>query len=294
MNRNGLLKAAASAVIRIAMAAAVFAVADVGVGLAQAVPPGAAETAGTLAPPPGAGVAGVVATPAGEAAPVGIDFSLTAMFMRSTPTVKVVTLMLVAASFWAWAIILDRWMAYRRAQRDMTLFEDAFWSGQPLDALYDRIGTKPRSAVERVFVAGMGEWRRSFDKSGALIPGARERIDRTLDVALAREAEALGVRLGFLASIGSITPYVGLFGTIWGIKTAFEEISIQQDTSLTTVAPGIAEALVSTAIGLFAAIPAVIFYNKLTGDADRVVGRLEAFADEFSVILSRQIMRSAA
>jgi biopolymer transport protein TolQ len=224
----------------------------------------------------------------------GIDFSLTAMFLRATWVVKVVTVLLVAASFWSWSVIIDRWLAYRKASRDMALFEDAFWSGQPLDALYDRIGSKPRSAIERVFVAGMGEWRRSFDKTGGLIPGARDRIDRSLDVAVAREAEGLGVRLSILATVGSIAPYVGLFGTVWGIMTAFEEISIQQNTSLTTVAPGIAEALVTTAIGLIAAVPAVIFYNKLSGDLQATVVRLESFADEFSVILSRQIMRGAA
>ncbi len=224
----------------------------------------------------------------------GIDFSLVAMFTRATLVVQAVTVSLVIASFWSWAIIVDRWLASRKINRDCALFEDAFWSGQPLDALYDRIGTKPRSAIERVFVAGMGEWRRSFDKTGALIPGARDRIDRSLDVALARETESFSGRLTFLATTGSIAPYVGLFGTVWGIMTAFEQISIQQNTNLATVAPGIAEALVTTAIGLIAAVPAVIFYNKLTGDAQRLTSRLEAFADEFAVILSRQMMRGAA
>jgi len=223
-----------------------------------------------------------------------IDFSLIAMFIRATIVVQAVNVLLVVASFWAWAIIVDRLLAYTRARRETAMFEDAFWSGQPLDALFDRIGSKPRSAVERVFVAGMGEWRRSFDKTGGLIPGARDRIDRSLDVAIAREAEALGARLSYLATVGSISPYVGLFGTVWGIMTAFQEISVQQNTNLSTVAPGIAEALVTTAVGLLAAVPAVIFYNKLAGDAQRLSGRLEAFADEFSVILSRQIMRGAA
>lgn len=224
----------------------------------------------------------------------GIDFSLTAMFLRATLVVKAVTILLVLASFWSWTIIVDRWMAYAKARREAAMFEDAFWSGQPLDALFDRIGSKPRSAIERVFVAGMSEWRRSFDKTGGLIPGARDRIDRSLDVALSRETEGLGARLTFLATVGSIAPYVGLFGTVWGIMTAFEQISLQQNTSLATVAPGIAEALVTTAIGLIAAVPAVIFYNKLSGDAQRLSTRLEGFADEFSVILSRQIMRGVA
>ena len=224
----------------------------------------------------------------------GLDFSVAAMFMRASPVVQAVAILLALGSLWSWAVIVDKLLAFRRARRDCELFEDAFWSGQPLDALYDRVGTRPRSAVERVFAAGMAEWRRSFDKKGEIIPGARDRIDRSLDVALSREAESASARLAVLATIGSIAPFVGLFGTVWGIMTAFEEISVQQNTNLATVAPGIAEALVTTAIGLGAAIPAVIFYNKLSADARRLEARLEAFADEFSVILSRQIMRSAA
>lgn len=220
-----------------------------------------------------------------------IDFSIVAMFGRSTMMVKAVMMALIVASFWSWAVIVDKWLAYRRARRDQAMFEDAFWSGQPLDALYDRVGSKPRSAVERVFVAGMGEWRRSFDKGGAILPGSGERIDRSLDVALAREGEALGGKLNVLATVGSISPFVGLFGTVWGIKTAFEQIAMQQNTNLATVAPGIAEALVTTAIGLMAAVPAVIAYNWLTNEAQRVGAQLETFADEFSVILSRQMMR---
>jgi biopolymer transport protein TolQ len=220
-----------------------------------------------------------------------LDFSLVAMFTRASPMVQAVTLLLISASFWSWAVIVDKLIGFRRIRRETDMFEDAFWSGQPLDALYDRVGTRPRSSVERVFAAGMAEWRRSFDKSGALIAGSRDRIDRTLDVALARESDRFSTRLSVLATVGSIAPFVGLFGTVWGIMTAFEEISVQQNTNLATVAPGIAEALVTTAVGLLAAIPAVIFYNKLVGDAQRLGARLESFADEFSVILSRQIMR---
>jgi biopolymer transport protein TolQ len=220
-----------------------------------------------------------------------LDFSLVAMFTRASPMVQVVALCLLAASIWSWAVIVDKLIAFRRARRECDLFEDAFWSGQPLDALYDRIGSNPRSGAERVFAAGMAEWRRSFDKAGGLIPGSRDRIDRTLDIALARESDRFSGKLPVLATVGSIAPFVGLFGTVWGIMTAFEEISVQQNTNLTTVAPGIAEALVTTAIGLLAAIPAVIFYNKLVGDAQRLGARLEGFADEFAVILSRQIMR---
>jgi biopolymer transport protein TolQ len=228
------------------------------------------------------------------AAARGLDFSLSAMFLRATLIVQLVTVALVAASFWSWAVIVDKLMAFRRTRRESDMFEDAFWSGQPLDALYDRVGQKPRSAIERVFASGMTEWRRSFDKAGALIPGARDRIERSLDVTLARESEALSQRLTVLATTGAIAPFVGLFGTVWGIMTAFERIAIEENTNLATIAPGIAEALVTTAIGLIAAVPAVIFYNKLNSDAAKLTSRLEGFADEFSVILSRQLMRSAA
>ena len=225
---------------------------------------------------------------AAGAAAAELDFSLTALFLRATLTVQIVMIVLILASFWSWAIIVDKFIAFRRVGRDTKMFEDAFWSGQPLDQIYDRVGQNPRSAIEKVFVAGMTEWRRSFSRSGDVIIGSGQRIERALSVAIAREDEAIQARLGFLATVGSIAPFVGLFGTVWGIKNAFEEIAVQQNTNLATVAPGIAEALVATALGLLAAIPAVIFFNKLNDDANRLGGRLEAFADEFGVILSRQ------
>ena len=218
-----------------------------------------------------------------------IDFSLWALFFRATLTVQVVMLLLVAASVWAWAIIIQKSVNYRAARRAAETFDRQFWSGEPLDELYDQIADKPQGAAERVFAAGMTEWRRSHREDGALIPGAQARIDRAMDVAIAREAERLNAGLAFLASVGSTAPFVGLFGTVWGIKHAFEQIAIAQNTNLAVVAPGIAEALLATALGLLAAIPAVIFYNKLTADSDRIVGGYESFADEFSTILSRQL-----
>jgi biopolymer transport protein TolQ len=135
----------------------------------------------------------------------------------------------------------------------------------------------------------MVEWRRSHRSDGNLIAGAQARIDRSMDVAINRESEKLNNGLIFLATVGAIAPFVGLFGTVWGIKNSFQEIAIQQNTDLAVVAPGIAEALVATALGLLAAIPAVIFYNKLSGDADRLIGGYDSFADEFATILSRQL-----
>ncbi|RMH50726.1 MAG: protein TolQ [Alphaproteobacteria bacterium] len=219
-----------------------------------------------------------------------LDFSLLALFMRATLTVKIVMIILLLASVWSWAVILDRVLRYRRALHECAMFEDAFWSGQPLEELYDRIGRKPRSAMERIFVAGMNEWRRSYGRKG-MLPGAQSRIERSMNVTITREAEALNRGLGVLASVGSTAPFIGLFGTVWGIKTAFEDIAIAQNTNLAVVAPGIAEALLATALGLLAAIPAVVAYNKLSADADRITADYESFAEEFATILSRQMDR---
>ena len=218
-----------------------------------------------------------------------IDFSMLALFLRATFVVKVVMLILVGASIWSWAIIIQKFINYRIARRDSELFDRAFWSGEPLDELYDQLGPNPRGGAEKIFSAGMVEWKRSHRADGALIPGGQARIDRKMDVAINKESESLNNGLTFLATVGAIAPFVGLFGTVWGIKNAFEQIAIQQNTNLAVVAPGIAEALVATALGLLAAIPAVIFYNKLSADADRIIGGYDSFADEFATILSRQL-----
>lgn len=218
-----------------------------------------------------------------------IDFSLIALFARATVTVKVVMIMLVVMSFWSWAIIVHKHLLYRRARRESAGFEAAFWSGEPLDELYETLAPEPAGASERVFAAGMTEWRRSHRQDGGLIAGAQARIDRSMDVAIAKESEPLTKGLPFLATVGSTAPFIGLFGTVWGIKHAFEEIAIAQNTNLAVVAPGIAEALLATGLGLLAAIPAVVFYNKLSSDSDRIIGGYEAFADEFATILSRQL-----
>ena len=217
------------------------------------------------------------------------DFSMWALFARATPTVKLVILILVLASFWAWAIIAQKIINYRKARRESLSFDRSFWSGEPLDELFDTIGAQPGGASEKIFAAGMLEWRRSHKQDGALIAGAQARIDRSMDVAIAKEAEGLNKGLSFLATVGSTAPFVGLFGTVWGIMHAFVEIAAQQNTNLAVVAPGIAEALLATGLGLLAAIPAVIFYNKLSADSDQIVAGYEAFADEFATILSRQL-----
>jgi biopolymer transport protein TolQ len=218
-----------------------------------------------------------------------IDFSLLALFWRASFVVKLVMLLLTVASFWSWAIIVQKFISYRQARLEAGIFDRAFWSGEPLDELFEKIGSQPDGPSERIFASGMVEWRRSHRKDGELIAGAQARIDRSMDVAIAKATESLTRGLPFLATVGSTAPFVGLFGTVWGIKVAFEQIAISQNTSLAVVAPGIAEALVATALGLLAAIPAVIFFNKLSTDSDRIIAGYEAFADEFATILSRQL-----
>lgn len=218
-----------------------------------------------------------------------IDFSLWALFARATLIVKLVMGMLVFASFWAWAIIFQKLIIYRSARREAQRFDEVFWSGEPLDGLFEQLGPQPSGSSEKVFAAGMTEWRRSHRQDGGLIAGAQQRIDRSMDVAINKEAERLQKGLAVLATVGSTAPFIGLFGTVWGIMNAFVEIAEQQNTNLAVVAPGIAEALLATGLGLLAAIPAVIFYNKLSADSDRIIAGYESFADEFATILSRQL-----
>jgi biopolymer transport protein TolQ len=218
-----------------------------------------------------------------------VDFSMWALFARATLTVKLVMLVLIIASFWSWSVIIQKLISYRAARREASRFDRSFWSGEPLDALFDELGPEPSGRSARIFAAGMMEWRRSHRQDGGLIANATSRIDRSMDVAVAKEAEDLQRGLPILATVGSTAPFVGLFGTVWGIMHAFIEIAEQQNTNLAVVAPGIAEALLATGLGLLAAIPAVIFYNKLSADSDRILAGYEAFADEFATILSRQL-----
>lgn len=220
---------------------------------------------------------------------IATDYTMWALFARATLLVKLVMLMLVAASVWCWAMVIDKHRQYRKARAEADVFDRAFWSGQPLDALFDKIGASPAGQSEKIFAAGMLEWRRSHRDDGDLIAGAQGRIDRSMDVAIAKEAGSLQKGLPVLATVGSTAPFVGLFGTVWGIMNSFIEIAESQNTNLAVVAPGISEALLATGLGLLAAIPAVVFYNKLSADADRIVSGYEAFADEFATILSRQL-----
>jgi biopolymer transport protein TolQ len=217
------------------------------------------------------------------------DISLMTLFLEAHFVVKVVIVGLLLASVWTWAIIIDKSLLYNRVRRQMDRFEKLFWSGQSLEELYRSLSGRTPTAMASVFVAAMREWKRSFE-AGARSPlGLQTRIDKVLDVTIGRETERLERRLLFLATVGSAAPFVGLFGTVWGIMTSFQAIAASKNTALAVVAPGIAEALLATALGLLAAIPAVIAYNKLSNTAGKIGQRLEGFADEFAAILSRQV-----
>ncbi|MCW5717865.1 MAG: protein TolQ [Bauldia sp.] len=217
------------------------------------------------------------------------DVSLLGLFGQAHIVVKIVILGLVAASVWCWAIIVDKTLLYRRTNAAMDRFEKVFWSGQSLEDLFRSLQGRTTTTMAAVFVAAMREWKRSFE-AGAKSPiGLQIRIDKVIDVTISREEERLERRLLFLATTGSAGPFVGLFGTVWGIMTSFQAIASTSNTSLAVVAPGIAEALLATALGLLAAIPAVVAFNKLSNSAGKITHRLEGFSDEFSAILSRQI-----
>ncbi len=223
------------------------------------------------------------------------DFSMISLFLRADLVVKAVIVMLLGASIWCWAIIVDKWWNLRRLNNWAREFESNFWSGGSLDELFDRIGAQPRDPMAAVFVAAMQEWRR-FQAKGtrAARPeaprgGLQERMDRVMKITVNREMGRVERYMTVLASTGSTAPFIGLFGTVWGIMNSFQAIASNNNTSLAVVAPGIAEALFATALGLLAAIPAVVAYNKLSKELDRYAGRLDTFADEFHAILSRQM-----
>jgi biopolymer transport protein TolQ len=218
------------------------------------------------------------------------DLSLWGLFLEADIVVKIVMLGLLAASVWVWAIVFEKTTSLRRVNKEADGFEDRFWSGGSLDVLYDTEGVKPAHPMAAVFGAAMSEWRRSQRKPAAdqFRSAVGDRVDRAVVVTIQREMDRLERWMVFLASVGSTAPFVGLFGTVWGIMHSFSAIAAMHNTNLAVVAPGIAEALFATAIGLVAAIPAVLAYNKISSDLGRYASRLEGFGAEFSAILSRQ------
>jgi biopolymer transport protein TolQ len=219
------------------------------------------------------------------------DFSFLSLFLRADIVVKIIMGILVFASVWSWAIIFDRQFSFMSLRSKADKFEKTFWSGRSLDEMFERIGEKPGDPMARVFLSAMREWKEGQNGRGSdlQIITLKERLDRVMALRVSRELSRAERGVGVLASIGSSSPFIGLFGTVWGIMNSFRAIAASHDTNLAVVAPGIAEALFATALGLLAAIPAVIFYNKFASDTQRYATRLEGFADELSAIFSRRI-----
>ncbi len=218
------------------------------------------------------------------------DFTLWGLFTQADIVVQIVMILLLLASVWCWAIIVDKIRLIRRVTAQADSFDNEFWSGHSLEDLYERLRRNPDHPMAALFVAAMREWARSAGtKNGSFATGLEDRIYRVMRVTVSREMDRLESYLSFLATVGSTAPFIGLFGTVWGIMNSFQSIALSHNTSLAVVAPGIAEALFATAMGLVAAIPAVVAYNKLSNDLGRYANRLESFADEFGTILSRQL-----
>ena len=255
------------------------------------------EGAPPIAAPTGEGAEGApLAAPVGDVQAEFIGpqselqeiFTPLGLFMRADWVVKSVMILLVLASFWSWVVIVDKWISLGSMNRRTRRFEKNFWSGRSLDELYTQYSERADQPMAFVFTAALREWKRSYEK-GANLSGINSRVELAMNVSIQRESDKLGRGLNFLATVGATAPFLGLFGTVWGIMNSFQAIALRQDTTLAVVAPGIAEALFATALGLLAAIPAVVAYNRFQSEVTRYSARLESFADELSAFLSRQV-----
>jgi len=221
------------------------------------------------------------------------DLSMIGLFMQADMVVKLVMLALIFASVWSWTIIFQKRSMLKGLRAKARKFEDSFWSGEPIDKIYERVKNSKKDPLLNTFAAGMQEWHAGvaggLPSKYNLQASLRQRVERAMSVTIGREMAALEKGMTFLASIGSTAPFIGLFGTVWGIMNSFSAIAASKNTSLAVVAPGIAEALFATALGLVAAIPAVIAYNVFSNALNSYADRLEAFTDEFSAILSRHL-----
>ncbi|MGQ0527544.1 MAG: protein TolQ [Alphaproteobacteria bacterium] len=221
------------------------------------------------------------------------DLSMIGLFVQADPIVKAVMVMLMFASVWSWAVIFSKRSTLARLNKKANVFEDSFWSGEALDKIYQRVRNSKTDPMLSTFAAGMDEWQAGvvggLPAKESLQASLRQRVERAMNVNISREMNNLERGMTFLASVGSTAPFIGLFGTVWGIMNSFSAIAASNNTSLAVVAPGIAEALFATALGLVAAIPAVVAYNVCATSLGRYAGRLEAFTDEFTAILSRHL-----
>jgi biopolymer transport protein TolQ len=220
----------------------------------------------------------------------GEQITIWTLFLQADPVVKAVMLSLVAASLWSWAVAVDKWLQFGDLDAQARKFERLFWSARTMDDLDDG-GDRAKDPLARIYGVAAREWR-DARRAGLSADGGQmlmARVDRLMQAQIVREMARASRSLGLLATVGASAPFIGLFGTVWGIMNAFTNIAVQQQTNLAVVAPGIAEALFATAMGLIAAIPAVIFYNKFTGDLDRFGERMDTFSDEVAARLSRRL-----
>ena len=228
------------------------------------------------------------------------ELSIFGLFLAADLLVKSVMVLLVAASIWSWSIMIQKSRSFRNQRSLAGSFEELFWSQDSLDDFYDQLGSEPDGAMAKVFCVGMREWRMASTKGVSRSLG-RElqtslvgRIEKSMSLLISKEMDELEKGIPFLASVGSVAPFIGLFGTVWGIMNSFAAIAESKNTSLAVVAPGIAEALFATALGLAAAIPAVVAYNKFSGDLEKIGNGLESFAAEFTNLIARQLDEDAS
>ena len=217
--------------------------------------------------------------------------SMFSLFTQASWVVKSIIILLIGCSFWSWTVMFAKFTLLSKLKKNANRFEDAFWNCGSIDVFFENVNTKSDDPFVSVFITGMKEWKRAKEKIKTEIGGISlgDRVVRVMEVTIGREIDHLEQHLGFLATVGSTAPFIGLFGTVWGIMNSFEAIGISQNTNLAAVAPGIAEALFTTALGLIVTIPAVVAYNKIANEINRYRSRLEAFVDEFSAIISRKM-----
>lgn len=224
------------------------------------------------------------------------DLSALGLFMNADLIVKTVMIILISMSVWCWTIMIHKRMTLKKLNRRADRFEDAFWSGEPMDKLYQRVKKSPADPLLSTFSAGMEEWQAGIaagiPSTESLQASLKQRVERSMSIAIIREMQILERGMTFLATTGSTATFIGLFGTVWGIMNSFTAIAAMNNTSLAVVAPGIAEALFATAMGLVAAIPAMVAYNVFSSKLARYADRLHAFATEFSAIMSRHLDNS--
>ena len=232
-------------------------------------------------------------TVASSIAAESVDFSMLSLFLRADFVVKSVIIILILASLYSWTIIVAKLIRIRQLKKLEQEFEEIFWSGNSFEDLYETLNFNNQDPKSKIFCAAIAEWKKSkFDilnDSPSNINSLKDRMQRSMSVTFNKESEIVEKNLTFLATAGSTAPFVGLFGTVWGIMNSFKSIAVAQNTNLSVVAPGIAEALFATALGLFVAIPAVVAYNKISSDLSKYFISLETFMDEFTTIFFRQL-----